>query len=351
MAGKVTLKEIAREAGVSISTVSLVLNDRPCRVSEENRRRIKKIAREKRYVPNQIARSLQMQRSGTLGLIVPNIESRFFARLARNLEVRCRERGYALFITTSDDLAENDLALLDLLVNRGVEGVFLVMGNRCPGHDERPRRVADAPVPVVAIDRSFEGPVCDTVQFDNERGGYLATRHLLEHGHRRIACMVNAARSGTGARRLVGYRRALDEFGVAYRPDYVLDTDYYIPEAYEAAASLAGLDVTAVFASSDNIALGLLKRLYDQGKRVPRDYAVVSYDNSAADSLFEPALTAIDQDVAQLADKAIDLMLGRLAGGAGAPVECLLEPRLVERDSVAPCEAGARARSGACERA
>ena len=334
---KVTLKEIAREAGLSVSTVSLVLNNRPCRVSDENRRRIKAIAAAKRYVPNQIARSLVMQRSGTLGLIVPNIESRFFSRLAKNLEQRCRARGYALFITTSDDLASQDIELISTLVTRGVEGLFIVMGNQREGGEELPERIAECPVPYVMIDRVLDELACDKVLFENELGGYLATRHLLEHGHRRIACIVNASRSETGRRRLDGYRRALDEFGVTFDQGLVFDSDYYIPAAYEAAAGVLETDATAVFASSDNIALGLLKRLYECGRRVPRDYSVVSYDNSAADSLFEPALTAIDQDVSVLAEEALALMLRRLEGGSAdsvEPVTRLLEPRLVEHASV-----------------
>ena len=334
MAGKVTLKEIAQEAGLSIATVSLVLNNRPCRVSEENRRRIKAIAAAKHYVPNQIARSLVTQRSGTLGLIVPNIESRFFSRLARNLELRCREAGYALFITTSDDFAAHDIELLATLVNRGVEGLFIVMGNQREGGEGLPRRLSELAVPFVQIDRVFDDLACDKVQFDNELGGYMATRHLLEHGHERIACLVNARRTDTGRKRLQGYARALEEFGVPFRDELVFDTDYYIPAAYEAAAGICDTDATAVFASSDNIALGLLKRLYEQGWRVPRDYSVVSYDNSAADSLFEPALTAVDQDVDLLSREAFALLSRRLDGYEGEPELRLLKPELVRKDSV-----------------
>ena len=120
MAGKVTLKDIAREVGLSTTAVSLVLNDRPCKISEESRRRIKEVARRKRYIPNQIARSLVTRRSQTVGLVVPNIESRFFSSLARRLELGCRERGYVLLITNSDESAENDAELVQLLANRGV---------------------------------------------------------------------------------------------------------------------------------------------------------------------------------------------------------------------------------------
>lgn len=333
MAAKVTLKEIAREAGLSIATVSLVLNDRPCRVSDENRKKIKEIAQRRHYVPNQIARSLVTQRSGTLGLIVPNIESRFFARLARNLEVRCREKGYALFITTSDGIAENDADLMRLLVNRGVEGLFIVVSNEVAA-EELVGEIRELPVPYVLVDRVFDELECDKTQFDSELGGYLATKHLLEHGHRKIACIVNAEHSMTGRLRLAGYARALSEYGLAVSPEYVLESEYYIPSAHKAAARILETDATAVFASSDNIALGLLKLLYERGKRVPRDFSVVSYDNSAADSLFEPALTAVEQDVSELSDHAFALMARRLEHTDAEPEARILQPRLVCKDSV-----------------
>ena len=142
MAGKVTLKDIAREVGLSTTAVSLVLNDRPCKISEESRRRIKEVARRKRYIPNQIARSLVTRRSQTVGLVVPNIESRFFSSLARRLELGCRERGYVLLITNSDESAENDAELVQLLANRGCGrplcgGVHGGRGARRSGGDAR----------------------------------------------------------------------------------------------------------------------------------------------------------------------------------------------------------------------
>ena len=135
MAAKVTLRDIAREVGLSTTAVSLVLNDRPCKISEESRRRIKEVARRKRYIPNQIARSLVTRRSQTIGLVVPNIESRFFSSLARRLELGCRERGYVLLITNSDDSADNDAALVRLLANRGVDGIFVVASTDADGEE------------------------------------------------------------------------------------------------------------------------------------------------------------------------------------------------------------------------
>ncbi|NJE80392.1 LacI family transcriptional regulator [Olsenella sp. SW781] len=337
MPGKVTLKDIAREVGLSTTAVSLVLNDRPCKISEESRRRIKEVARRKRYIPNQIARSLVTRHSQTVGLVVPNIESRFFSSLARRLELGCRERGYVLLITNSDESAENDAELVQLLANRGVDGLFVVASTDEEGRAGLAATLDALPMPCVTVDRLVSGCSCDRVAFNNEAGGYLACRYLLDAGHRRIACLANLA-SNTGRERVAGYERALRECGIGPDPALVLESAYYIPAAYDAAARLASLDATAIFATSDNIALGLLKRLYERGLRVPRDYSVVSYDNSAADVLFEPALTSIEQNVDELSAAALDLLFRRIdeaeAGELGEPVARVLMPRLVVKDSV-----------------
>lgn len=145
--GKVTLKDIAHEVGVSPSTVSLVLNGREVRVSDAKRQAILDCARKKRYVPNQIARSLVSQRSDTLGLIIPNIESRFFSSLAKNLEQRLRREGYALLIANSDDVPANDAALVRLFVNRGVDGIFLVAAGGLAPDAALAEMLSSLPVP------------------------------------------------------------------------------------------------------------------------------------------------------------------------------------------------------------
>ena len=335
MANKVTLKQIAREVGLSPASVSLVLNNRPCRISEENRRRIKEVASRERYIPNQIARSLVTQQSKTLGLIVPNIESRFFSSLAKNLEQRCRAEGYALFITNSDGLAENDLELLNLLVTRGVDGLFLVVSDEAPDDRALFDELSSLTIPYVMVDRVMDELPCDKVMFDHELGGYMATRYLLQQGHRRIACMVNAAKTVTGRKRLSGYLRALRESGMEPDLSLVVESEYYISSAYEAAEHVLASDATAVFASSDNITLGLLKRLHENGRRVPRDYSLVSYDNSAADALFEPSLTSIEQNVSELSHHAVRLMMRRLGNPGIESVERVLKPHLVIKESVA----------------
>ena len=218
------------------------------------------------------------------------------------------------------------------------------------------------------VDRTIDALDCDKVTFNNELGGYLATKYLLDHGHRRIACMVNTA-SNTGCARLNGYVRALGEKGLELDQSLVLTSDYYIPDAYLAAQQLIRVNATAVVATSDNIALGLLRYLYERGLHVPRDYSVVGYDNSISDALFEPALTSIEQNVDELSDAALSIMFRRLgehgadvvqrtatqsaatqeaatqdaatgknngieAQDDSASIQIILEPRMIEKNSV-----------------
>ena len=334
---KVTLKDIAREVGLSPTAVSLVLNDRPCKISAESRARIKEVARKKRYIPNQIARSLVTQHSQTLGLIVPNIESRFFSSLAHRLEVACRKRGYLLLIANSDDSTHNDADLIHLLINRGVDGLFIVVADELRYARGLKSILEQLPVPYVMVDRFIDGLDCDYVGFNNEQGGYLATSYLLGRGHERIAALINKE-SKTGLERMAGYERALREHGVDPDPELEFHTAYYIDDAYESAKGILKSDATAIFASSDNIALGLLKLLYANDLRVPRDYSVVSYDNSAADTLFEPALTSIEQNSSELAASALELMFARLAeddsSDRAASVTRILRPKVIVKDSV-----------------
>jgi LacI family transcriptional regulator len=339
MQHRVTLKEIAEEAGLSVTAVSLVLNDRPCRLSAESKARILEIARRRNYRPNYIARTLVTRESRAFGLIVPNIESRFFAGIASNLEKRCRKEGYALFITNSNDSSENDLELMRLLVERGVDGLFLVVSNEVYDNERVLDAVGNLTVPYVMVDRVFSGHVCDQVRFDNRLGGYLATRHLIENGHERIAAILNTERSNSGRGRLAGYLEALESSGL--RPDerLVIESPYTIAGGYEAAARALESDATAIFAGSDSISVGVLKRLSEKGLRVPDDYSLVSYDNSIADLVFELALTAVHQDAAELADHAFDMLAGRIRNPESAPVVEILTPKLVVKDSVRPRDA------------
>ncbi len=335
---KITLKDIAKKANVSPSAVSLVLNDRPCRISKEKKDLIKRIAEEYNYSANQIARSLVTQKSKTIGLIIPDIENIFFSSLAKQIEEQCRKRGYMLIIVNSDNDYAHDLELLDLLLSRSVDGMFIIPSNESyKEHSELVHRLSkldNTSTPYVMIDRVYPEQACNKVWFDNEEGAYLAVKHLLENGHRKIACIANYGNDSNGKSRLEGFYRAMREYHCEVEEDLVIDGDYRIDSGYHAGKSLLEKDMSAVFITNDMMALGFLKAAYEQGKQVPDDISVVSYDNTIYPYIFGVELTSIEQDVGSLSHHAVDLLFSKMEEKEKAPEEICLIPRLIKRTSV-----------------
>ena len=329
MAEKTTLKDIADEVGVSISAVSRVLNGGTGRISQEKRKLILKVAERRHYLPNQIARSLVVGKSRSFGLIVPSIESRTYTALTRSLEEMCRARGYGLFITNSSDKPEMDVELVNLLVERGVDAIFLVPSNDAGLTTALRDRLEQLPIPLVMTGRYIANYACDRVYYDNELGGYLATKHLIELGHRRIACVASTETSNTGRARFRGYVKALEEAHLSPEPNTILMARYTMKSGYEAGKKLVSTDATAVFAGSDYIALGIRKAYMEAGLVVPDDMSVVTFDQSESDFLFEPQMTAMIQDMEVLAFYALSIVSERLEGeGSSDPVEIVLPPDL-----------------------
>lgn len=334
---KTTLKDIAQESGVSVGAVSLILNNRPCRISEENKQKVREVAARRNYVANQVARALVTQRSHTLGLILPDIGDHFFAALAQRLEKKCRELGYYLMFANSDDCLDTELQLISSFGARGVDGLFIVQSNQSYTQAEPfQTALSRLSVPYVMVDRTLPGTPCDMVGYDNVMGGYLATQHLLQAGHRDIACIYMDDGLGNGAHRLDGFLSAMKEAGLSV-PSHRMIPGNNRPDSGERAA-YAVLDsrATAVFVCNGMMALGLLRALHQLGVCVPQDISVVSYDNILQEYLLDVQLTTVVQDLDLLAERASSLMAQRIDGKAEEFVQLSLPPILQRRDSVAP---------------
>lgn len=334
----VTIKDIAKEAGLSISAVSLVLNGKPCRLSAENKQKIIDIAKRHNYSANNVARSLATKKSNMMALIIPDIENVFFASLASRIEDSCRKDGYVLMISSSKDKYEEDLKLIRTAVSHGADGLFVIVSNESYlDNRELLKQFGKLPIPYVMIDRTYDDFACDQVSFINEQGAYEAVKHLLENGHRKIGCVSNHKAAANGLARLQGYRRALEEYGCEYKPEYVEQGDYYIDSGYAAADKLLQTDVTAVFVANDMMTVGFLKRLYQKGILVPKDFSLVSYDDSIVTYFPGVELTSVAQDPQLLGEQAYRLMKQRISGSKSAPEIVSLDPKLVVRNSVLPC--------------
>lgn len=334
MAKRTTLNDIAQEVGLSVSIVSRVLNGKECRISSESRARILEVAKKKNYIPNQIARGLVSQRSNTFGLITPSIESSLFTSIINGLEKVCRANGYGFFITNSGNTLSGDLELIDLLVARGVDGIFIVPSNEAYARPELPERLKGMEIPYVLLHRSLKEFSCNIVMYDNELGGYLATKYLIENGHTKIACVSNAEGSNTSVLRAEGYLRAMEEAGLKPSPEHIIQSPYTMMGGYEAGKQLRRTDATAVFAASDYIALGIRKAYFEAGKVAPRHFSIVTFDQSESDFIIDPPMTAIVQDMDKLSEDAFAIMQGVLDGGNEAVTELLLSPSLAIRGTV-----------------
>lgn len=331
---RITIKDIAREANMSASAVSLVLNNKPCRIAEEKKERIRQIARQLQYAPNQAARSLVTKKTQMLALILPDIENTFFSSLAKQIEDNCRRDGYFLIIANSNDTNREDLKLLRSIVARDVDGLFFIISNEsCRDSTALVKELESMTIPYVLVDRPCDGISCDKVLFDNQNGGYLAVRHLLDMGHTRIGCVANTAASN-GIARLHGYQSALDEAGLAFNSTYVIEGDYHFDSGVHAAQELLRTDVTAAFVSNDMMAFGFLQYLYGQGLQVPSDFSLIGYDNSLSPFVPSVGLSSVAQDVRKLGEDACRLMMEQLHGVVQAPRTICLTPRLVVRSSV-----------------
>jgi LacI family transcriptional regulator len=327
----ITLKEIAKQANVSPSSVSLVLNNKPNRISEKTRELIKKIAQENQYTPNVAARSLVTRKTKTLGLIIPDIENLFFSKLAKTLEMEVRKDDYTLIIVNSNDNFYEDLLLIDLLISRGVDGLFLDISNEAYLHQEEMKeKLSQLPIPYVMIDRVFDSFDCNKVYFDNLTGSYLATKYLLEQGYRKISCICNTYISNNSLSRINGYKKAMVEYGVKIPKEYIIPENYRIEGGYDAGEQILETDCNAIFISNDMMTLGLMKKFIECGIRVPEDYMIVSYDNLLSDFLFGVKISSVDQDINELGIRAWMVMKNSLQEEMDNQDICLM-PKLIIR--------------------
>ena len=347
MAYRATLKDVAAVAGVSVTTVSLVLNNRPARVSEEKRRVIADAAKKLNYVPNQSARSLVTKQSQLVALIVPDIENLFFAAFAKCVEDECAAQGYSLIVANSDDSRESEQALLRRLTSRGVDGVLLIPAREsCAAGAGAALRedVERVTCPVVLIDRLTQCGWCDAVGFDNYLGGRLAAQYLLEGGHKRIGIVTGDVAESSAADRRRGFADALEQAGERLDPSLCVTGDYRFASGYRAADRIIDGGATAVFCCNDVMALGFRQRMAERGLHVTEDMQVIGYDNILKRFGLGWRMTTVEQSVGDLVAACWGMLGGRIdgvvnGGGAGAdagrpwlaePQVKVLTPKLVQ---------------------
>jgi LacI family transcriptional regulator len=332
----ITIKDVARQAEVSITTVSHVINDTRY-VSDELRTKVLQAMEDLHYRPNVLARSLRRGETKTIGLIVPDNSNPFFAEVARIIEDVGFQNGYSVILCNSDGNLEKEKAYISVLIAKQVDGViFIAAGDQ----REHLHLLGQQAMPVVVADRDVRSPLADVVLVDNEKGGYDAARYLFGQGHRSIACITGPSGLTPSAERVDGYRQALLEADLAVRQELVVAGDFRSESGEHATEKLLHLQPppTAIFACNDLMAIGALHTLRRAGRQVPGDVSVIGFDDIPLSSVVSPALTTVAQPVSELATLSAQLLISRIQNGGGdnPAKRIVLGARLVIRDSCAP---------------
>jgi LacI family transcriptional regulator len=329
-----TIKDVAAIAGISYTTVSHVLNrTRP--VSDEVRKKVEAAIAQLDYVPSAVARSLKAKSTATIGLLIPNGINPYFAELARGIEDYCERNGFCVILCNSDDNLDKQRSYLRVLLEKRVDGLIV---SSVGGGDSLVESLSAVRTPMVIVDRDLENISADLVRIDHELGAYLATSHLLELGHRHIACICGPAETSVARMRLAGYHRAMHEAAIEVPESWVVESDFTGPSGYRAACSLLeGERPTAIFAANDMVGIGVLRAAAERNVRVPADLSVIGFDDIQMSQYVYPALTTVGQSILQLGERAAEVLLRRISTRGDSPVQRLIvAPSIVLRESTAP---------------
>jgi LacI family transcriptional regulator len=326
-----TIREVAESAGVSYATVSHVINNTRV-VSHETRERVLAAMSALNYRPNALARSLRQGKTNTMGLVLPDSANPFFAEISRSIEDEAFKKGYSVFLCNTELDTQRELFYVDVLSKKQVDGIiFVAAGDQADSLDF----LVHHNLPVVMIDRDLPNVDVDAVLTDNQLGGFLATRHLIELGHTRIACISGPSSITPGSERIVGYRNALEQAGLAYDEKLILRGDYHAQSGLEITQFILQMDPhpTAIFALNDLMALGALRAASEAGCSVPADLAIVGYDDLELAQFTNPPLTTIAQPKKEIGVQAVHLLIDRMSQKSRPPRRLVLPPELIVRRS------------------
>lgn len=329
-----TIYDVANRAGVSISTVSHVINSTRF-VSEETKTKVMAAIDALNYRPSSLARAMVRQETRTIALLVPDNVNPFFAELARSIENYGFTAGYSVILCNTDNSADREKLYLDMLISKRVDGIIVLTGDR---GEARLQNLYEERMVAVVFDNEQEQ--FDAVMLDNYRGAASAMQHLLELGHRRIACITgpsSAEKRGSG-KRIRAYRDALAAAGLPFEPMLVQSGDWTFRSGKVAMDRLLELEVppTAVFVCNDNMAIGALSSLHEHGVAVPDAMSVVGFDGISLSAYTIPPLTTVATSLVELGHQLCQSLLDRLNGQLeDEPLRITLGNQLVVRGSTA----------------
>lgn len=330
-----TIKDVAKLAGVSTTTVSHVINKTRF-VAEATQERVNQAVKDLNYAPSAVARSLKCNSTRTIGMLVTQSTNPFFAEVVDGVESYCYRQGYTLILCNTGGLYEKQRDYIRMLAEKRVDGILVM----CSDLTEELREMLDShpSIPKVIMDWGPESSAADKIIDNSEDGGYIATHYLLNHGHTKIACMTGQSEKLACIERIAGYKRALKQANIEFNPDYIFEGNFECDTAVEAADKLAAMPMetrpTAIFCFNDIMALGMISRLQQHNLKVPDDISIIGYDNIDLAAYFSPPLTTIHQPKRRVGKTAFEILLERINDKEHDRRIFEMHPELVERDSV-----------------
>ena len=334
MVKKITIKDVAKEAGVSVTIVSRVLNNYGS-FSEESKSEVLKAVEKLDYKPDVIARSLRTKKSKAIGVIISDIVTFFFTTIVRGIEDVANQCGYSVILCNSDEDLIKEREYLSALYERGVDGLII---SPSPGNDSYLKKLTRGGTPIVLVDRKIKGLRVPMVMADNESGAYEAVSYLISLGHRRIGIIAGLKGTSTSEDRLAGYERALKEHHLSQNPELIIAGDYRREKAKEAAEEFLRMKnpPTALFVSNEPMASGVLLALRENKVKIPEEMSIIGFDDPVWAPLTNPALTTVSQPSYSIGTLACQSLLKEIKGIGRSkilPEDILLKPKLIVRES------------------
>lgn len=330
---EVTIYDIAKAADVSITTISKILNNKDQDISEKTREKVLNIMNEMNYKPNAVARSLVTKKTNVIGLLIPDISNPYFSEMARGVEDGVNRFGFNVVFCNTDENQEKELEYLQILQEKGMDGIIFV-----PIAESYYDFIKDikskSQKPFVVLDRVYENAdkKVGQVVFNNVMGGYLATKYLIDKGHRRIGCVTGSRYNKSSIDRLNGYKKALQEADINFDPSVIFEGDYRYNSGVASGRFFEKSDVTAIFIENDIMASGVYRTFNECGIKIPDDISIVGYDDINLSLILNPPLTTILQPKLEMGEKAGE-MLARMIQGEKTDLFIEYEPNLIERGS------------------
>lgn len=339
MGKKVTIKDIADRANVSTAAVSMVLNNKPCRISSETKARIIDIARELNYLPNPFMNLYSPAPLGILGLILPDGSNLYFNRLAAGIERTAEQNGYCLLRADSENTTERCMSHIAAFTKRGVSGIILIPSSDVNRDDNNKKMLEvfnKSQVPMILLDGAIQDVFCDFITLDNQNGGMVASEYLIKHGHTRIGCIMGPLTSYCARKRYEGFCEAVTKYGFAECKDNFYEGNFDFETGRNGAEKLLEKGVTGIFAGNDVIACGVYQFARSCGLRVPEDISVIGFDDTDFCSVADPPLTAVKQPAELMGKRACEILLEKIDGNQKfSPKDYFYAPSITERESVA----------------